>query len=87
MVASGAAARAFRTDAERTLAPAHPVGRVLQARRHRHHHALADRAQRRQAPLDHGLAGKNGERLGAVGSKAFAATAGGNDPDDGQGVR
>jgi hypothetical protein len=51
-----------------------------------HHHPVAGRPKRLDAPLVEGAAGQNDERLGPVGSKAFAASAGGNNPDDAQAV-
>ena len=57
-------------------AGAQPVGRG------RNDNAVADRLEYLEAPLDQRTAGTNDERLGPVGTKAFAAAAGGNDPDD-----
>ena len=53
---------------------------------HRHHHAVAGAREHVEAPVEHRPAGTDDERLGPGGTKAFAAAAGGNDPDDGQGV-
>src|SRR5512132_408525 len=44
---------------------------------------MASVLKRLNAPLDHRPPPHNDERLGPIGSKAFAAAAGGNDADDG----
>ncbi len=76
----------FRADVLRRAlerdAAAHKVRPLVIALRGRDHDAVADLAKHREAPLEQGTAGTNDERLGPVGTKAFAAAAGGNDPDD-----
>jgi hypothetical protein len=64
------------------VAPAHEVRLLVPALGRRHDDAVAHGAQRIEAPLDQRTAGTNDERLGPVGTKAFAAAAGRNDADD-----
>ena len=79
--ASGAAASALRTDGRARGAALDPAF-AQPAGRGGHDHAVADGFEHLEAPLDQRTAGTNDERLGPVGSKAFAAAAGGNDPDE-----
>ena len=81
--ASGAAAERVADGRRARLAAADAIGALVVARRRRHHHPVADGSEHVEAPLDQRSAGTNDERLGPVGTKAFAAAAGGNDPDDG----
>src|SRR6185437_15245629 len=56
---------------------------VLEPRRHRDDHPVADRVEHLEAPVEQRTAATHSERLGPGGSKAFAAAGRGNDPDDG----